>query len=93
MAKLHSSRKLWVAAVDLLVCGMFARCVGSPESIRDQKCEAGAFSLLLVVLVRLHCWSSRFSPVVKPVCVDICLSLLFIVNAVRCLFLHVPQQP
>jgi hypothetical protein len=42
---------------------------------------------------RLHCWSSRVSPVVKSVCVTICMLFLVIVNVYVVFFSMCPNVP
>ena len=86
--------KAWVVGWLVRLCKC-AKCALA-EIFKNAKRGLFPFSSRSVILVRLHCWSSRVSPVLKSVCVTICVSLLVIVNvsvvffacAPTCLYVH-----
>lgn len=89
--KLHSFAKL---GLRIGLIGFANVCNVRSQKFSKMRSEGFLFFLLYqsyLSFFRLHCWSSRVSPVVKSVCVTICMLFLVIVNVYVVFFSMCPN--
>src|SRR5690554_7062212 len=89
--KLHSFAKL---GLRIGLSGFANVCNVRSQKFSKMRSEGFLFFLLYqsyLSFFRLHCWSSRVSPVVKSVCVTICMLFLVIVNVYVVFFSMCPN--